>query len=99
MEDFLLQNAARHQKLVKLFKPPRPTSEATNDGSSSNIVVATRIRPMLDDEISSGQVIAAFPRAGETGVVDLHELRRVVRGPPPLNVRISRCCSTRMDSL
>ncbi|KAJ5595471.1 uncharacterized protein N7459_001679 [Penicillium hispanicum] len=86
MDDFLLQNAARHQKLVKLFKPPRPTaSEATHDSSSSNIVVATRIRPILDEEITSGQVVAAFPRAGENGVVDLHELRRVVRGPPPLN--------------
>lgn len=85
METFLLQNAARHQQLVKQFKPKtRAVSEDT--ASNSSIEVATRIRPILAGEAASGQVPAAFPRPGESGVVDLHELRRVVRGPPPLNV-------------
>jgi hypothetical protein len=41
---------------------------------------------LLDEEAASGQVPAVFARVGESGTVDLHELRRVVRGPPPLNV-------------
>lgn len=90
MEDFLLSNAARHQQLVRQFKP-RPRATGGEDAiTSPNIAVATRIRPMLDEEKSSGQVPAVFPRhrllLSEKGVVDLHELRRVVRGPPTLNV-------------
>jgi kinesin family protein 2/24 len=89
MDDFLLQHAGRHQQLVRQFKPkPRP-----NEGdpvTTPNIAVATRIRPMLEEEMASGQVPAAFARAGESGVVDLHEIRRVVRGPPPLNVSHAR---------
>lgn len=87
MESFLLQNAARHQHLVKQFKPkPRATKSEDTSPAHPSIRVATRIRPLLEDESSSGQVPAAFPRSGENGTVDLHELRRVVRGPPPLNV-------------
>lgn len=88
MEQFLLSNAARHQSLVKAFKA-KPHSSTDDDAvTSPNIVVATRIRPMLDHEVSSGQVVAAFPR-GHGGVVDLHELKRTVRGPPTLNVNIA----------
>ncbi|KAJ5180100.1 hypothetical protein N7492_003310 [Penicillium capsulatum] len=77
MEDFLLENAARHQHLVKAWnlknKPPIKDDAVT----SPNITVATRIRPMLEHEVSSGQVVATFPRTGASGVVDIHELRRV----------------------
>jgi kinesin family protein 2/24 len=90
MDQFLLDHAERHQTLVGRFKPPRQkviedNGMATNR-TNPNIVVATRIRPILDEEKSVGQVVATFPREGESGVVDLHELRRVVRGFPPLNV-------------
>ena len=90
MEEFLLAHSSRHESLVKRFKPPRPTASGATDTinatSGAGTVIATRIRPMLDEEVSSGQVVAAFPRIGDRGVVDLHELRRVPRGPPPLNV-------------
>lgn len=90
MEEFLLQNAARHQHLIKQYKPKPQAHGAKKDDApapaSPSIEVATRIRPMLAEEVSSGQVPATFPRAGQSGVVDLHELRRVVRGPLPLNV-------------
>jgi hypothetical protein len=42
---------------------------------------------MLDEEVSSGQVVAAFPREGENDKVDVHGLRRVIRGLPTINVR------------
>lgn len=86
MDKFLLENASRHEHLVKAFnlknKPPINDDAIT----SPNIVVATRIRPMLEHELSSGQVVAIFPRGGQSGVVDIHELKRVVRGLPTMNV-------------
>jgi kinesin family protein 2/24 len=86
MEQYLLENVSRYQSLVQRFKPQRPTTtENKNVGDSSNIVVAIRIRPILNHETESGQVPAIFPRS-ESGVVDLHELKRVVRGLPTLNV-------------
>ncbi|KAJ5698997.1 hypothetical protein N7462_001002 [Penicillium macrosclerotiorum] len=84
MEQFLLQYATRHQSLVKQFKPPRSKgNDPEQPPASPNITVATRIRPMLSEEMASGQVPAAFARSDESGVVDLHTLRRVVRGLPP----------------
>ncbi|KAJ5345576.1 hypothetical protein N7452_003580 [Penicillium brevicompactum] len=44
---------------------------------ASNITVAARVRPMLEHETSSGQVVAVYPRVDDSGVVDLHDLRRV----------------------
>lgn len=72
--------------LVERFKPPRQKTETNSKASTSSITVATRIRPISDEELLSGQVVAVFPRVDNSGVVDLHELRRVVRGFPPLNV-------------
>lgn len=86
MERFLLEHATRHQMLVQKFKPSPQKAKCQYDAPSSNITVATRIRPILDEEVSSGQVVAIFPRVDEKGIVDLHELRRVVRGFPPLKV-------------
>jgi kinesin family protein 2/24 len=86
MERFLLDNAARHQMLLQRFKPPRQKTESNPEATTSNITVGTRIRPMFKEELLSGQVAAVFPRVDSSGVVDLHELRRVVRGFPPLNV-------------
>ena len=89
MDNFLLENAARHQLLVARFKPSYVAQTVNNGGTNSNIVVATRIRPMLEEEVASGQVVAAFPRDDSNGVVDIHQLRRVVRGPPPLSVSVA----------
>lgn len=86
MEQFHLKNAQRHQALVKRVVPP-PTQN-TSPEPNGDLVVATRIRPMLEDELSSGQVSAVFTRRNESGVVDLHELKRAVRGLPPLNVSV-----------
>ncbi|KAF7714022.1 Uncharacterized protein PECH_000530 [Penicillium ucsense] len=84
MEQFLLDNAARHQMLVQRFKPPRQKTGSKSKTTPSNITVVTRVRPISSEEESSGQVVAVFPRSDSSGAVDLHELRRVVRGFPPL---------------
>ncbi|KAL4780069.1 P-loop containing nucleoside triphosphate hydrolase protein [Aspergillus varians] len=86
MEQFLLANVKHYQTLVGRFKPPRSKEpEKTDLQTSPNLVVATRIRPILEDEIQSGQVSAVFPRPTENEAVDIHEMRKVVRGPPTLN--------------
>lgn len=88
IENFLLDNAQRHQGLVKRFVPPPAKQNAGHkpEPPARDLIIATRIRPILEDEISSGHVPAVFTRETDTSVVDLHELKRVVRGLPTLNV-------------
>ncbi|KAL4877575.1 P-loop containing nucleoside triphosphate hydrolase protein [Aspergillus karnatakaensis] len=85
MEQFLLENVKRYQTLVERFTPPRTKEAAKNLQTSPNLTVATRIRPILEKELQSGQVSAVFPRQGEDATVDIHELRNVPRGWPLLN--------------
>ncbi|KAM7218872.1 hypothetical protein V8F06_005752 [Rhypophila decipiens] len=93
MEEFLLKNTARYNKLVNEFKPP-PAKKTQNarDGelettsASPDITVCARIRPMLDEELSQGFPEGVIPRKGvNSNTVDLHEIRRPVRGPPGIN--------------
>ncbi|KAJ5084061.1 P-loop containing nucleoside triphosphate hydrolase protein [Penicillium alfredii] len=87
LDQFLLSNAARHQSLVKAFNPPRPKTTDQNDTvTSSSITVAARIRPLLHDEGSSGQVVATFPRHGERERwISMSCGGWCAPSPPPLN--------------
>ncbi|KAL3472539.1 P-loop containing nucleoside triphosphate hydrolase protein [Aspergillus californicus] len=85
MDQFLLANVQRYQTLVARFKPPHVKDPSTDLQTSPNLVVATRIRPILDKETKSGQVSAVFPRRHEKAAIDIHELRNSPRGPPSLN--------------
>jgi hypothetical protein len=87
MDQYLLDNVARYQTLLQRFKPPpKKTTSSKKPPTNSSIIVNTRIRPLLQEEVSLGQVVATFPRGDGSGFVDLHELRRVVRGLPTMNV-------------
>ena len=86
MEQFLIDNAAHYHKLVAAYKP-RPDKKAAGDSTgvgNPEMVVSTRIRPMLEDEAAQGFPSGVFPRKA-TNIVDLHELKRSVRGTPSLN--------------
>lgn len=62
MEDFLLEHAARYKTLVQKVKPPRrKANERQRENVNPAVSVVARIRPMLDEETSSGQAVAAFP--------------------------------------
>ncbi|KAI7969126.1 hypothetical protein EIK77_006031 [Talaromyces pinophilus] len=88
MERYLLENTEPYKLLVQRFKPPhRKVAERIQKGINPTTSVVARIRPILDEEVSSGQVVAAFPRDGEDDTVDVHELLRVIRGLPAINVR------------
>lgn len=88
MDQFLLENVALYQNLVKRFKPamptpPRPASEPA-EIPNPDMVVSARIRPLLDEDIASGFPCALFPRSGQSGVVDVHDLYHHPRGRPVL---------------
>ncbi|AEO68342.1 uncharacterized protein THITE_2049700 [Thermothielavioides terrestris NRRL 8126] len=85
MDEFIIEHAERYKRLVSTFKPSSPGAKATNSTSaSSEIVVSARIRPMLEDEIAQGFPQGVYQRA-DSNMVDLHELRRPVRGLPTIN--------------
>lgn len=88
MGNFLLENAQRHQSLVKQFVPPpaKQNVEQKPEPAARDLIIATHFRPILGNEISSEHVPAVFTRKTDTSIVDLHELKRVVRGLPTLNV-------------
>ncbi|KAK0649098.1 P-loop containing nucleoside triphosphate hydrolase protein [Cercophora newfieldiana] len=87
MEQFLIDNAAHYNSLVAAYKPrPDKKGPASTDTGSGNpdMIVSTRIRPMLEEETTQGFPPGVFPRKG-ANIVDLHELRKAVRGTPSLN--------------
>ncbi|KAM0505750.1 hypothetical protein ACHAP8_001982 [Fusarium lateritium] len=93
MEQFIMDNAQRYDDLVKRSKPAPIRAKPSDEESNPDITIATRIRPMMEDEKEEGQLIGVFPRKTLPGAVDLHELRRPVRGPPTLvssNYRVDR---------
>ncbi|RFN55376.1 diatom spindle kinesin 1 [Fusarium flagelliforme] len=93
MEQFILDNAQRFEYLVERFKPAPAKAKPSDEESNPDITIATRIRPMMQDEKEEGQLIGVFPRKNLPGTLDLHELRRPVRGPPTLvswNYRVDR---------
>lgn len=88
MDQFTLENAQRYQVLVNRFKPTPTKGKPAAEESNPDITIATRLRPMLEDEKEAGLLTGVFPRAQPAGTVDLHELRRTFRGAPGLTVSI-----------
>ncbi|KAH6689709.1 P-loop containing nucleoside triphosphate hydrolase protein [Plectosphaerella plurivora] len=86
MDQFLLDNAECFGQLVKGFKPvaAKTTAKKRPAPEDADMVITARLRPMSEDEKESGMVSAVFGREGASGVADLHELRKTVRGTPGL---------------
>ncbi|KAL3418503.1 kinesin motor domain-containing protein [Phlyctema vagabunda] len=79
MERFLLDNIDRYKKLVKAFKPPPISQVAKSTATSPNMVVSVRIRPLLDEDVTTGFPCAVFPLM-QTDLVYLHDLYHHPRG-------------------
>lgn len=86
MDQFLLDNTQAYEKLVGAFKPAAKPQDKKDGGRNTDIIIASRLRPMLEDEIAAGLVPGVLPRKDDDLNVDLHELRKTVRGTPALNV-------------
>jgi hypothetical protein len=85
MDEYLLSQAERYNKLLAAVKPtPKTTGKPNID---TDITINVRIRPILEDDEARHITPAVVQRARVDGLVDLHELRRPVRGLSTLNVR------------
>jgi kinesin family member 2/24 len=86
MDQFLVDNTERYHALVKAHKPAKPaTSEDAGTESNPDIIVCTRLRPILETEAAAGVIVGAFRREAGSGV-DIHELRKHVKWGTALNV-------------
>ena len=85
MDQFLIDNTPLYLKLVERFKPAASRADVAED-KAKPIIIGARIRPMVEEESSNGAVASVYPREGEPGVLDLHELRKTVRGSAALSV-------------
>ncbi|VUC28483.1 unnamed protein product [Clonostachys rosea] len=84
MDQYILDNVDRFHKLVQRWKPqPASKQRSSAQGSTEsnpNMIVAARLRVLLKDELELGLPQAVFPRPSAPGVLDIHELKRPVRG-------------------
>jgi hypothetical protein len=68
------------EKFELLLSKFRPQSERKQDASQSDdTIIGARIRPLLEDEIESGQAAGVLPRRGTENVVDVHEMKATIR--------------------
>ncbi|CAJ2499621.1 Uu.00g024740.m01.CDS01 [Anthostomella pinea] len=88
MERFYHENAALYQTMVARLKPPPPSRavKVATETPSPDIIVSARIRPLLNEDVDAGFPCAVFPRAAETGRVDVHDLYNHPKGRPILKV-------------
>lgn len=90
MEQYILDNVKRYDMLVRKYVPPKVQRQGNEGTTSPDMVVATRLRPLLEEETSQGLPPSVFPRGAQPGVLDVHELRQPPRGPAQLRVSSSR---------
>lgn len=82
--DYAVQHAQRYKALVAAFKPIVPADKSDRTTENSDVIVASRLRPLLQDEILSRVPQGVYERQGPGGTLDVHELKRPIRGPPAL---------------
>ncbi|KAK4131300.1 P-loop containing nucleoside triphosphate hydrolase protein [Trichocladium antarcticum] len=89
-EQFLVDHAERYHRLVAQFRPSPLDTKAARGASvaSPEIIVCSRVRPMLADEMSQGIPAGVHIRRA-TNTADVHELRQAVRGLPMITVSSS----------
>ncbi|KAK4641485.1 hypothetical protein QC761_0074550 [Podospora bellae-mahoneyi] len=84
MEQFLIDYADRYEELVQAFNP-KPAAPVRAGSTNPDFLVSTRIKPLLPDEISQGFPESVCSRPGSANIVDLHEVKKSVKGLPCLN--------------
>ncbi|KAI4729609.1 hypothetical protein E4T49_02574 [Aureobasidium sp. EXF-10728] len=98
MDQFYLKNAALYQTYVDKLDPTKPQAHFMNlapqapkpviDNDNPNMAISVRIRPMLQDDISSGFPCAVYPRPHDPmathQIIDVHDLYNHPRRPRPI---------------
>jgi kinesin family protein 2/24 len=100
MDQFYLKNAALYQTYVDKLDPTKPQAHFSNllpeaqakiktiDNDNPNMTISVRIRPMLEDDITSGFPRAVYPRPHDSTakhqIIDLHDLYNHPRRPRPV---------------
>lgn len=85
MEQYLLDNKAFFEKQIASFKFPTADVTEVKGVSAEDTIIATRIRPLLPNEIEQGELVGISSRPAQERAV-VHEIRRKVNGQPALNV-------------
>lgn len=97
MDNYILEHATRYKSLVERFdqdtakktlsnasKPQTQRDKDLGENTNPDVVVAARLRPLLENELAAGFPQGVFLRDKVSGKFDAHELKRPIRGPPAL---------------
>lgn len=89
MDRFYLKNATLYKSLVNQFntKSASQTPKESPGTCNPNMVVAARIRPLSEEDLTTGYPVALFPLSNQNGEVDVHDLYNHPRGKPILKVQ------------
>lgn len=87
-DQFIIDNAERYKRLVAAFKPNMSDGKGATTAATREIVVSTRVRPMLEEELAQGFPSGIYIR-GKTNIIDLHALKQPVRGLPTITVSLA----------
>ncbi|WYZ37205.1 hypothetical protein EsH8_II_000711 [Colletotrichum jinshuiense] len=100
MDDYHIKHTPWYQASVEAFsakaaKEDLSRPEDLNTTPNPDMVVAARLRPVLEDEVAAGLIRGVFPRDSGNGAVDIHQIRKHIKplGPPTListSVRLDR---------
>jgi hypothetical protein len=85
MEQYLRDNKAFFVKQSASFKFPTADATEGKEISTADTTIATRIRPLLPNEIEQGELVGICAGPAH-GCAVAHEIRRKLNGQPALNV-------------
>ncbi|GKT52272.1 kinesin-like protein KLP2 [Colletotrichum spaethianum] len=100
MDEYHIKHTPWYQASVEAFIAKAMKQDLTrpddpNSTSNPDMVVAARLRPVLEDEVAAGLIRSVFPRKSGNGAIDIHQIRKHIKplGPPTListSVRLDR---------
>ncbi|GJC83773.1 kinesin-like protein KLP2 [Colletotrichum liriopes] len=100
MDEYHIKHTPWYQASVKAFsdkaaKQDLARPDDPNSTSNPDMVVAARLRPVMEDEVAAGLIQGVFLRKSGNGAVDIHQVRKHIKplGPPTListSVRLDR---------
>lgn len=96
MDEYHIKHTPWYQAAVSAFaakaaREDLARSEDPNTTQNPDMIVAARLRPILEDEAAAtGLIRGVFTRTSNNGAVDVHQIRKHVKplGPPTLMVGI-----------